>query len=94
MNQGPIWGSFMKKNQRQKSRATVPFSKILCNISESAVLIFDVKKKFSPLMPYDLGPSVSTYLDVSKNVFFIVKNHSPPPPPIGEKNTKKYTNFS
>ncbi len=27
MNQGPIWGQFMKKNSDQKSRATVPLSR-------------------------------------------------------------------
>ncbi len=26
MNQGPIWGQFMKKNSGQKSRATVPLN--------------------------------------------------------------------
>jgi hypothetical protein len=27
MNQGPIWGQFMKKTRGQKSRATVPLKK-------------------------------------------------------------------
>ncbi len=29
MNQGPIWGQFMKKNSGQKSRATVPLKQYL-----------------------------------------------------------------
>jgi hypothetical protein len=30
MNQGPIWGRFMKKIRGQKSRATVPLTYIHC----------------------------------------------------------------
>jgi hypothetical protein len=38
---------------------------------------------------YDTGLVVSIYLDVLENVFFITENRSLPPPPIGEKNSKK-----
>jgi hypothetical protein len=50
-------------------------------------------KKFSPIRLHDIGPGVTTYLDVKKKVFSNSKNRSPTPPPISEKTAKQITNF-
>jgi hypothetical protein len=56
---------------------------------KTRVLIFDVNKKISRRL-YDIGPVVSTYLDVSKNIFFIIKSCSTPPPMARKCNLKGY----
>jgi hypothetical protein len=60
----------------------------LYHVFERRYLNFS-SRTFLKILVIHTAPTV----DVLENVFFIAKNRSPPPPPIGEKNSKKNYKF-